>query len=92
MINVKDIQDLAKLARVEIKDEEAISLTKELDSILEYVGQIKEVSLDLQKEKPLLKNVMREDIPTNTSREFTEDILANSPKTEGDYIEVKNIL
>lgn len=92
MINVKDIQDLAKLARVEIKDEEAVSLTKELDSILEYVGQIKEVSLDIQKEKPLLKNVMREDVPTNTSREFTKDILKNSPKTEGDYIEVKNIL
>lgn len=92
MINVKDIQDLAKLARVEIKDEEAVSLTKELHSILEYVGQIKEVSLDIQKEKPLLKNVMREDVPTNTSREFTKDILKNSPKTEGDYIEVKNIL
>lgn len=92
MIDVKDVKDLAKLARVEIKEEEAVSLTKEIDSILEYVGQIKEVSLDLEAKKPLLKNVMRDDIPTNTSREFTEDILSNSPEREGDYIEVKNIL
>jgi Asp-tRNA(Asn)/Glu-tRNA(Gln) amidotransferase C subunit len=46
----------------------------------------------LQDKKPLLRNVMREDLVTNTPREFTEDILSNSPKRKDDYIEVKNIL
>jgi hypothetical protein len=41
---------------------------------------------------PVLKNVLREDVPTNKDNEFTEDILNNAPGREGNYLKVKKIL
>lgn len=91
MINKEDIKNLASLARVGIKDDEAISLTKEIDSILEYVSQIKSFSEELDIQKPTLRNVLRDDVLTNNPNEYTEDILNNAPKREGGYVDVKNI-
>lgn len=39
-----DIKKLASLSRIRISDEETAQFTKEIDSILGYVEQIKEVS------------------------------------------------
>ena len=91
-ITSKDIKNLASLARIEISEEEAERLTPEIDSILGYVGQIKNVVGNIKKEVPKLHNVMREDVSTNTSRQYTDDILNNAPDREGDYIKVKKIL
>jgi aspartyl-tRNA(Asn)/glutamyl-tRNA(Gln) amidotransferase subunit C len=98
MVTKNDIQKLAKLARIDISETEAEGLVPEMDSILEYVGQIKNSVGDLpaqagiEKTVPKLHNVMREDIPTNTARQYTEKILDNAPAREGDYIKVKKIL
>ena len=91
-ITSKDIKNLASLARIEISEEEAERLTPEIDSILGYVGQIKNVVGNIKKEVPKLHNVMREDVVTNTSRQYTDDILNDAPDREGDYIKVKKIL
>lgn len=92
MVSKEEIKDLAKLARMKITDEEVENLTKELDSILEYVGQIKDLSAERGDIKPALRNVMREDVPENKDGEFTEDILNNAPAREGKYLKVKKIL
>ena len=91
-ITSKDIKNLASLARIEISEEEAERLTPEIDSILGYVGQIKNVVGNIKKEVPKLHNVMREDVSTNTSRQYTDNILNDAPDREGDYIKVKKIL
>ena len=91
-ITSKDIKNLASLARIEISEEEAERLTPEIDSILGYVGQIKDVVGNIKKDVPKLHNVMREDVSTNISRQYTDDILNNAPDREGDYIKVKKIL
>ena len=91
-VTSKDIKNLASLARIEISEEEAEKLTPEIDSILGYVGQIKDVVGNIKKEVPKLHNIMREDISTNTSGQYTDDILSNAPDREGDYIKVKKIL
>jgi aspartyl/glutamyl-tRNA(Asn/Gln) amidotransferase C subunit len=44
MLEIKDIEKLAKLARIELTDEEKEKLLKEVDPILGYVAQLKEVS------------------------------------------------
>jgi aspartyl-tRNA(Asn)/glutamyl-tRNA(Gln) amidotransferase subunit C len=44
MLEVKDIEKLAKLARIELTEEEKQTLLKEVDPILNYVAQLKEVS------------------------------------------------
>jgi aspartyl-tRNA(Asn)/glutamyl-tRNA(Gln) amidotransferase subunit C len=92
MVNKEEIKNLANLARIEITDAEAESLTQELDSILGYVGQIKDASSGEVLKTPILKNVLREDVPTNADSEYTEDILNNAPAREGNYLKVKKIL
>ena len=91
MISKDDIKHLAKLARIRISEDEAENMTKEIDSILEYVSQVKNISGKAE-EKPILKNVMREDIVTRNAGEYTEDILKLAPSREGNYIKVKKIL
>jgi aspartyl-tRNA(Asn)/glutamyl-tRNA(Gln) amidotransferase subunit C len=92
MVNKDEVKNLANLARIEITEAEADSLTVELDSILGYVGQIKDASSGEALNNPVLKNVLREDVPTNKDNEFTEDILNNAPGREGNYLKVKKIL
>ena len=92
MINKKEIEHLAKLSRIELLEGQAESLTKEVDSILGYVSQIKEVKGDVEKVAPKLRNVMREDVVTNNSDDYTEKLLNNTPKREGNYLKVKKIL
>lgn len=94
MISRKDIEKLASLARISLKEEEKDSLPKEIDSILKYVGQIKSVSdsLSQKKEVGLLHNVMREDVVLNESGEYTKELVAEMPKKSGNYLKVKKIL
>ena len=98
MITTKEIEHLAKLARIELLAGEALNLTREVDSILGYVGQITGASgglpeqAGIKKEMPILRNVMRDDAVTNTSGEYTEKLLNNAPSREGQYLKVKKIL
>ena len=92
MVTAKDIENLAKLARIELLPEETEELTKEIDSILGYVGQIQGEAGDLDRIIPKLRNVMRDDVVTNSKGEYTERLLKNSPSHEGQYIKVKKIL
>jgi aspartyl-tRNA(Asn)/glutamyl-tRNA(Gln) amidotransferase subunit C len=93
MIEKKDIENLAKLSRMELSDKEASSLTKDIESILDYVGQLKGVSVDLKDKKAgENRNVLREDENPHESEEFAKDILKEAPNTEDGYIKVKNIL
>ncbi|HRH26641.1 MAG TPA: Asp-tRNA(Asn)/Glu-tRNA(Gln) amidotransferase subunit GatC [Parcubacteria group bacterium] len=92
MVNKDEVKNLADLARVRLSDEEAEALSKEIDSILAYVGQIKDASVEDEVLVPVLKNVMREDEPKNKDDEYTEDILNNAPSREGRFLKVKKIL
>ena len=92
MITKEDIKNLASLARIEIAPEEAEKLTAEVDAILDYVGQIKDISGDIQGEVPKLRNIMREDVVTNEEGEYTEKLLSNAPARERNYLKVKKIL
>ncbi len=40
MISKEDIEGLAKLARIQLKDSEVLSLQADVSNILEYVGHI----------------------------------------------------
>lgn len=94
MITKEEIQKLADLSRISITDEEKEQFGKEIDSILNYVTQIKEanISFDAQDAVGSVKNIMREDQPSHDSGIFTEEILDEAPKREGNYIKVKKIL
>jgi aspartyl-tRNA(Asn)/glutamyl-tRNA(Gln) amidotransferase subunit C len=95
MITTADIEKLASLARIKISEEGKESMTKDIESILEYVGQVKNIKQDSVSESknvPLVHNVMREDVVTNVSGAHTEDLLSAAPHREGNYLKVKKIL
>lgn len=91
-ITNKDIESLASLARIKVSPDELDSLAKEMDSILEYVGKIEVIKEEATLERPILRNVMREDVVTTKPGEYTEELLKLAPSREKNYIKVKKIL
>jgi aspartyl-tRNA(Asn)/glutamyl-tRNA(Gln) amidotransferase subunit C len=94
-MNKEEVFKLAKLARIEIGDDEADRLSHEFKDILGYVGEIKSIKAQSQKlEASILpiRNVMREDSGAHESGLHTKQILTQAPAVEGDYVKVKKIL
>jgi aspartyl-tRNA(Asn)/glutamyl-tRNA(Gln) amidotransferase subunit C len=84
-----DVLHVARLARLELKEEEIERLTSELGAILEAVGKVAE--LDLADVPPTshpldLVNVWAEDEPEPSLS--LEEALANAPDTEGSLFRV----
>lgn len=93
MITVKEIEHLANLARIKLTDTEKQALTKEFDSILGYIDQLKKVQVSLENENrmTMVKNVSRTDEAVNTTKEDRERLLNEAPQRVDDYIAVKKI-
>jgi aspartyl-tRNA(Asn)/glutamyl-tRNA(Gln) amidotransferase subunit C len=92
-----EIKKLADLARIDMSEEEMEGIAKDFQSILAYVGQVQEVSGEMtdevkNKDDYFTRNVMREDLATNKSKENTDKILLNAPETEDGFIKVKKIM
>lgn len=93
MISTKDIEHLAELARIEVGEEEAKSLAKDVEAILGYVEQVKDISTlngAAEKEGPV--NVFRENKNPHESGIFTDVLLTAAPEKEDGYVKVKKIL
>jgi aspartyl-tRNA(Asn)/glutamyl-tRNA(Gln) amidotransferase subunit C len=97
-MQLEDVKKLANLARIDMSESEMEEIAKDFDSILAYVDQIRKVSASSAKqglaesEDYFLQNVMREDVVTNKTGEYTEKILKNAPDTESGFLKVKQIL
>lgn len=92
MITIKDVEHVAKLARLNLTEEQTEKFSKQLGDILEYVEQLNEV--DTQGIEPMahsvpIYNVMRED---EVVQDLTRDeILSNAPLEEDGYFVVPKI-
>ncbi len=93
-MQLEDIKKLANMARLDMSDEEMSAMAHDFDGILEYVGHVQEaVKLAPQDEvKFSFTNVMREDVATNESGQYSEQIIAQFPDEEDGYLKVKKIL
>ena len=88
-ITREEVLHVAKLASLELTDDEVERLTGELSAILEAVSKVSE--LDLADVPPTshpldLVNVWREDDPQPSLPR--EEALANAPETEGGFFKV----
>jgi aspartyl/glutamyl-tRNA(Asn/Gln) amidotransferase C subunit len=101
MISREEVLNLAELARLKLSDQEVESLQKDISSILDYVGQVSAVSVGKEKEKPLQRNIMRDDVPRpSTGSGQAADALAGKeealrsafPKRESDFNVVRKII
>lgn len=91
MISLDDIRGLAALARLKLTGAEEESLQKDISNILEYVGQVSAAPASEVKEKPLLRNVMREDEPSALLG-AREALVRAFPKRQGDFNVVRKII
>lgn len=93
-MEIKDIEKLAKLARIELTDSEKQTYLKEIGAILGYVDQIKGAVAKTGEERkvPEHRNIMREDEVKNKGMEHTEAIVNEFPAKVGNYLKVKKIL
>jgi aspartyl-tRNA(Asn)/glutamyl-tRNA(Gln) amidotransferase subunit C len=93
MTNV-DIPHLAKLARLELTQEEVTAYESEFEEILKYIDQLKEVDIsdDVTIEGAVVRNVFREDENAEASGIHKVALLAEAPKTRDGFIEVQKIL
>ena len=92
MIEKKDIEKLASLARIEIAEGEKGKLVEDLESILGYVSELSDAPKpDGEEEPPYTQNVMRPDGDEFTPGEFTEEILSEAPNRADNYFKVKKI-
>lgn len=94
MLEIKDIEKLAKLARIELTTEEKEKLLKEIDPVLGYVAQLKEVISSVGEEKKAgdLRNVSRLDEDHTQTGINTKEIVDNMPDSKDDYLKVNKIL
>ncbi|NEP43944.1 MAG: Asp-tRNA(Asn)/Glu-tRNA(Gln) amidotransferase subunit GatC [Okeania sp. SIO2H7] len=93
MIEIEEVKKVAHLARLQLTPEEEKEFTTQLNSILEYFEQLKE--LDTDKVAPTnraidLNNITRSDelIPFANR----EEILACAPESDGEFFKVPKIL
>lgn len=90
-MDIKDVENLAQLARLELTEEEKKELLSDMDSILGYVKQIEEVKIGEVEPEYNLRNVWREDeiVP----REFSKELISKQfPNSQDGFLKVKKIL
>ena len=92
MIEIQDVEHVAKLARLELSEEEKVKFSKQLGEILKYVEQMNEI--DTTGVEPMnhameFYNVMREDIVRYDNTR--DELMANAPDCEADFFKVPKI-
>ncbi len=92
-ISSDDVSKVAQLARLDLPDDKIATYTEQLESIIEYVGQLQKVDTEGVPETTRaveVTNVTRADGVHPTP--VREDILNQAPQREGDFFRVPKIL
>lgn len=89
-----DVNHIAKLARLKLEEKEIPKMEKDLEEILGFVEQLKEV--DTENVLPTsqttgLENVLRVDEAEKIDEKKRQGILANAPETKEGFIKVKAV-
>ncbi|MFH5181499.1 Asp-tRNA(Asn)/Glu-tRNA(Gln) amidotransferase subunit GatC [Paenibacillus sp. TAB 01] len=92
-ISIQDVEHVAKLARLELSEQEQHKLTEQLNAILKYAEKLNELDTDQVEptSHPMpLSNVMREDVSRPSLP--IEKVLLNAPDEEDGQIRVPAVL
>jgi len=87
-----DVSALARLARLDVPDEELAKLEKQIPDILSFVATIQKAAGEVTVRTPSHRNVMREDTHPHESGEYTERLLSAAPSRVGNRIAVKQVI
>lgn len=90
----EDVLKLARLARLDLTDEEVEAYRKELSAVLDYVAQLDKVDvsgLEPTTQVTGLKNVMRADTIIDYGMS-PQDLLRLAPRSQDGQIKVKRMI
>lgn len=92
-ISLKEVEHVARLARLELSAAETEQMRRELDGILSYIDKLR--ALDTEGVEPTshavpVANVMREDVPRPSLPQV--EMLANAPDRHRDLFRVPRII
>ncbi|MFH1656323.1 MAG: Asp-tRNA(Asn)/Glu-tRNA(Gln) amidotransferase subunit GatC [Candidatus Nealsonbacteria bacterium] len=96
MIDKKEVEHIAKLAKLDLKESEIKKFQKDISEILDYFNLLKQV--DTNNVKPLFYPVeysvdsMREDKENSQTLETINRIIESAPERKERYVKVKKIL
>ena len=95
MVTKEEVLHVAKLAKLEFNDEELDTLTTELNSVIGYVDQLKEVNVDNVQPLENLNEAMEENALRSDVERPSLNVagaLKNAPKSGDNYFLVPKVL
>ncbi|MBI2721010.1 MAG: Asp-tRNA(Asn)/Glu-tRNA(Gln) amidotransferase subunit GatC [Bacteroidetes bacterium] len=92
-IDIKTVDEIAHLARLEFKDDAKEEIMNDINRMLSFVDKLNEINTD--NVEPLIymtneKNIMREDVAETTITQ--KEALKNAPKKDSDYFKVPKVI
>ena len=93
MISKEEVQKIAKLARLELTDEEIKKMQKDLSSILDYFEILKKITqvTEITKESTGI-DIIRADETIERPTNLADTLVQSAPDKKDKYIKVKAIL
>lgn len=93
-VTIKDVEKIAKLAKLKFTEEEKGKLQGEMNKVLDYIDTLNEIP-KLDKVEPLenineTENVFREDVSEKCLTK--EDALKNAPEKTENFFKVPKVL
>lgn len=90
MITLEEIKKTAKLAKIEITEQEAALYTTQLSAVLEWVAKLQEVKTDSAQKENMPSTYQRPDIPAPFENSAALSAAFNDKKDN--FLKVKKVL
>jgi aspartyl-tRNA(Asn)/glutamyl-tRNA(Gln) amidotransferase subunit C len=92
-LTAQEVQWVAHLARLRLTEAELETMTRQLNAIVDYVDQLKQVNtegVEPMAHSLAVQNVFRDDEPAPSL--LVADALVNAPQRRGDFYSVPAVL
>ncbi len=88
----QDLDNLSRLARIDVASDEKQKMLHDMQAILGYVSEINEVEGVVTRGDEVLYNVVRDDVVTRETGTNTDALLSEAPLVKDGYVEVIQVL
>ena len=91
MISKEQVEHIAKLARLQLTENEIEKMQKDMSAILDYFDLLKKAPKPEAKQKVFFSNGHLRKDEVISSHDITDELIAAAPDKKDDYIKVKAI-
>lgn len=92
MLNIQEVEKLARLCRLELNAEEKSRYSEDLSAILSYVEKLQEVDLNqVSNSAKATENVLRQDMVVGVSLDDQKDLINQAPATKDNLVKTKPV-